>query len=162
MSFDGSEAHFTNKSSCTHLNTEACTHRRFSTQKLLHKEAFTHIRFYTEASTHRSFYTQNLLHREAFTRRHFDTQTLWHTAAFTHNGFYTQKPLHTEPFSHRHFYTQALNWTNQIRKKQGHLNLISCEGLPPKRQNCKLTSDFEDPSSCRATWLPPGTSNSQW
>ena len=97
------------------------------TQKLLHREAFTHSKLsHREAFTHRSFSTQ-----QAFTQRSFYTQE-----AFTHSkllhaaNFYTEKLLrtasfyteellhreafthsklsHREAFTHRSFYTEKL------------------------------------------------------
>ena len=63
-----------------YCHTQAFTHRRFYTQKLLHTDGFTHRRFYTQA----------LLHADAFYTR---------THAFTHKRFYTQTLLHTDTFT---------------------------------------------------------------
>ena len=88
----------------TLLYRDAFTHRRFYTQTVLHTDAFTKRRFYT----HKKFYTQTLLHTDTFTHRPFYTHIVLHTNAFTHKGFYTQKFLHTDTFTHRRFYTQTL------------------------------------------------------
>ena len=78
-----------------HTDTDAFPHRPFSTQTLLHTDAFTH----------KHFYTHTLLHTDAFTRKHFYIQTLLHTDAFTLRHFYTQTLFHTDTFTHRRFYT---------------------------------------------------------
>ena len=44
----------------------------------------------------RRFYTETLLYRDAFTHRRFYTQTHLHAEAFTPRRFSTQKLLHTE------------------------------------------------------------------
>ena len=115
-----------NPQSCccrTPLHTDACTHKRFYTQKLLHTDAFTRRHFdaqrllHTEAFTQRLLYTQTLLHKETFTHRGFYTQTLLHTDAFTHKHFYTQRLLHTDAFTHRRFYTQTLLHTEAFTHK---------------------------------------------
>ena len=73
----------------TLLYRDAFTHRRFYTQTLLHTGAFTQRRFYT----HKNFYTQTLLHTDTLTHRPFYTHIVLHTDAFTHKGFYTQRLL---------------------------------------------------------------------
>ena len=83
--------------------------RRFYTESLLYRNAFTHRRFHIEMLLH----AQKLLHTDAFTDGHFYTQTLYthivlHTDTFTHKGFYTQKLLHTDTFTDIHFYTHTL------------------------------------------------------
>ena len=82
------------------IHTEAFRHRLFSenhrsfdTEKPLHRESFTHRRFYTHKLFHRSFYTEKLLRTGAFTHRCLCTE------ACTHGGFYAQKLLHREAFT---------------------------------------------------------------
>ena len=67
--------------------------RSFQTQKLQHRETFTHGSFCTEAFTQRSFYTQTrqLLHRGAFMHRSFYAEKSLHTGAFTGKCFFTEK-----------------------------------------------------------------------
>ena len=102
------------------LHENTLTHRRFYTQTLLHTYAFTcrclftdaHTLSHTNAFTHRRFCTQTLFHTDPFTHRRFYTQTLLHTYACTHGRFYTQTLLHTDAFTHRRFYTQTLLHTD--------------------------------------------------
>ena len=98
--------------------------RRFYTETLLYRDAFTHRRFYRQTFLHRHFHTetllhaQKLLHTDTLTHRPFYTHIVLHTDAFTHKGLYTEafthrhfyRPtfLHTDPFTHRHIYTQKL------------------------------------------------------
>ena len=105
--------------SSSHLFSQKCfTQENFYTQKLLHREAFTHTHksFYTEKLLQKNFYTQQaytqrgfyteqafthskLLHREAFT-----LSKLFHREAFTHRrSLYTEKRLHREAFRHSKF-----------------------------------------------------------
>ena len=117
------------------------------TQKLLHKDAFTHRSFYTQqAFTHKIFYTQQalthskrlrtehlhtvLLHmasvytQNTYTQRFYTWQAFTHTAsflnreAFTHRGFYTQ-----QAFTQRSFYTQQA-FTHSKRLHTGHLHTM--------------------------------------
>ena len=110
----------------TLLHANTLTHRHFYTQTLFHTEAFTHIRFYTQTLlhtdpfTHTRFYTQTLLHTYAFTHGRFYTQTLLHTDAFTHRRFYTQTVLHTDTFTHRDVYMQTLTHTNAFTHRRFH------------------------------------------
>ena len=94
------------------LSQPISTFLSICTQKLLHREAFTH---------------RKLLHTEAFTQRSFYTEKLWHTAsfvhkeAFTHRNIYKQKLLHREAFTHRNFYTeQALSQRSFYTQKLLH------------------------------------------
>ena len=107
---------------CPH--TEAFTHRRLYTQKLLHRRFL-----------HKRFYTQKLLHTDTFTRRNFYTQTLLHTDTLTHS---TQKLLsrrvYTDAFTHRSLHTQHAEALYTQKKLQFYFylsfwrsTLISCE-----------------------------------
>ena len=109
------------------MHTDAFTHRRFYTQKLLHAEVFTH----------RSFYTQTLLHTQVIAHKNF-----LHADAFAHRSVYTQELLHKEAFAHRSFYTLELLRTNTFTQtflhtevpfypSFGRSNLISCESVAP-------------------------------
>ena len=122
----------------TPIHTEAFRHRVFfrESQKLWHREAFTHRSFYTqkllhtEAFTHRTFYTQKLLHTEAYTLKSFYTQKLVHTEAFTHRSFYTEKPLHTDAFPQKNRFHRAA--FTHFKKSQFYVSvwrsaIISCE-----------------------------------
>ena len=66
----------------TLLHTKAFTHKHFCIQTLSNKNVF-------HAHTHRRISTQTLLHANTLTHRHFYTQTLLHTYAFTCRCFFT-------------------------------------------------------------------------
>ena len=92
----------------SHLFSQRCfTQGNLYTQKLLHREAFTHSK---------------LSHREAFTQRSFYTEQ-----AFTQRSFYTQ-----QAFTRRSFYTeQALTSSTH----NGYTNCSSKNGTTPKQKN---------------------------
>ena len=71
------------------------TRQMFYTEKLVHREDFTHRIFYTENFyTQERFYTQKLLHREVFVQGSLDTEKLAHSQSFTQRSFYTERLLH--------------------------------------------------------------------
>ena len=134
---------------CPH--TEAFTHRRLYTQKLLHRRFL-----------HKRFYTQKLLHTDTFTHRNFYTQTLLHTDTLTHS---TQKLLsrrvYTDAFTHRSLHTQhaeALYTQKKIailllpqflaidphfvRNMGCRSNLISCERVARDDLNSHFSPSF--------------------
>ena len=96
------------------LHTDALTHRRFLTQRLLHTEAFTHKG--QSNIDHRCLCRTIPLQTKAFTKRRIYTKIFLRTDAFTtHRGvdvkcFYT--PQHNHTFSSVFYYQ----------------NLISCWG----------------------------------
>ena len=104
---------------CQHRSL--CTQKLSRTDTSAHKNSYTKIHlhigsFNTNAFTH--IHTQTLLHKDAFTHRRFYKQTLLHTDAFTHlthGRFYTHAFFHTDAFTHSnsltngHFYTNALH-----------------------------------------------------
>ena len=100
--------------------------RRFYTETLLYRDAFTHRRFYTQTLlhtdpfTHILFYTQTLLHIKAFTHRSFYTQTLLQTDIFTHRPFYTQTHLHAEASTPRRLSTQKLLLTDSCTHRRSY------------------------------------------
>ena len=104
------------------LHENTLTHRRFYTQTLLHTYAFTcrclftdaHTLSHTNAFTHRRFCTDT----DAFPHRPFYTQTLLHTNTFTHIRFYTRTLLHGNTFTYRRFYTQTLSHSDTFTHRR--------------------------------------------
>ena len=93
------------------VHREAFTHRRFYPQRLSRKEFFTHRSFYTPM-----LYTKMFLHSAAFTHRWVTrTQTLY-IQMLSRRSFYTEIPLHRAVFTQRSF--------SRLRKKANrYLNL---------------------------------------
>ena len=128
------------------LHENTLTHRRFYTQTLLHTYAFTcrclftdaHTLSHTNAFTHRRFctQTQTLFHTDPFTHRRFYTQTLLHTYAFTHGRFYTQTLLHTGAFTHRRFHTQTLLHTDAFPHRPFYTQTLLPLGDLSCKQRC--------------------------
>ena len=104
------------------------TQRRFSTQKPLHREAFTQSSFYTGAIAHRHFYIQKLLHRKAFSEEALPHEAFAHSS-FTHRRVFTKQFLHTGTLTRRcpSFYTQELLHTHTPLHKEAfrHRNFYS-------------------------------------
>ena len=93
------------------------THKSFYTQKLLHKEAFTHRKLlHTGTFTQRTF-TQRHFYRDNFTYRSFYTETLvridWQQNAQSTSQYY---------FVLQHFHN-ALPSTTLYYKYNGHFQL---------------------------------------
>ena len=117
----------------TLLYRDAFTHRRFYTQTLLHTGAFTQRRFYT----HKNFYTQTLLHTDTLTHRPFYTHIVLHTDAFTHKGFYTQKLLHTEAFMQDHIRRRKMSRVLLSRHLCIHLRLRPNDSFVEDAVECR-------------------------
>ena len=118
----------------TPIHTEAFRHRLLfrESQKLWHREAFTHRIVYTQKLLHtrafpqRSFWAQQLLHTDAFTHRSLYTRRLLRTEAFTQ----TEKPLHTDAFPQKKRFHRAA--FTHLKKSQFYVSfwrsaIISCE-----------------------------------
>ena len=122
------------------------------TQKLLHKDAFTHRdafphskHLHTKSFTHSklshtaSFYTQQAFtHSKRLHTGHLHTVLLHMATVYTHRNFYTETLLQTEKLLHTaSFYTQDLLHTASVLSQQ-ELQLQD-RSSTPKQQN----HDFE-------------------
>ena len=87
--------------------TEAYTHGNFHTQKLKHRAVLcTQKLLHREAFTHRSLCTEQPLDRAVFTRRscHFlETDALIRRSLYTQNFLHAERFLHREPFDREAF-----------------------------------------------------------
>ena len=73
------------------------------TQKLLHRDPFTHEGFYTETLSNRSSCTETLLDTVAFTQKPFYTQRPLHRVAFTQRAVFTLPILREKVARDKHF-----------------------------------------------------------
>ena len=69
------------------------------TQKLLHRDPFTHEGFYTETLSNRSSCTETLLDTVEFAQSSLYTETILHTETFTQSSLYTESSLYTAHFA---------------------------------------------------------------
>ena len=96
-----------------HTGRFSQNHRRFYTEKPLHRETFTHRSFYTEkplhraTSTHRSLCTQTPLHKEALAHLHTKKFLYIHKRFYT-RGLYVQKLFPQRNHFHRAAFTLEL------------------------------------------------------
>ena len=93
-------------------HSSLCTERTCSdTERFVHREAFTHRRFYPQRLSRKEFFTQKLLHTDALHKDVSAQRSIYAQMSYTHTDalhtdVFTQKLLHRDTFAPSSFYTK--------------------------------------------------------